>query len=110
MSATRLTFTMARILYLVNIEPPETRIAALRDGRLFDFDIDRGGRLLGDIYKGQVENVLPGMDAAFVDIGLPHNALIYAGDVTVGQTEGVQKSAMPIQKLLSPGDNLIVQI
>jgi ribonuclease G len=55
-------------LFLVNVEPPEIRVAEVRDGRLFDLDIERDTRLLGSIYKGRVENIVPGMDAAFVDI------------------------------------------
>ena len=66
--------------FLISAEPPELCVAQLRDGKLFDLRIERGGRLLGDIFLGRVANVLPGMDAAFIDIGLARNALLYAGD------------------------------
>jgi len=91
-------------LFLVNVEAPETRVAEVRDGRLFDLDIERDTRLLGSIYKGRVENIVPGMDAAFVDIGLKRNALLYVGDV-IGGEDGATIGA-----LLKPRQEVLVQI
>ncbi|BCM92183.1 ribonuclease G [Abditibacteriota bacterium] len=91
-------------LFLVNVEAPEIRVAEVRDGRLFDLDIERDTRLLGSIYKGRVENVVPGMDAAFVDIGLKRNALLYVGDI-IGGAGGAT-----IGTLLKPRQELLVQI
>ena len=91
-------------LFLVNVEAPETRVAEVRDGRLFDLDIERDARLLGSIYKGRVENIVPGMDAAFVDIGLKRNALLYVGDVTGGE------NGASIGSLLKPREEILVQI
>jgi ribonuclease G len=66
---------------IVNVGERETRIAVVEDGRLTELHIERGERIVGSLYKGRVENVLPGMDAAFVDIGLGRNAFLHVGDV-----------------------------
>lgn len=91
-------------LFLVNVEAPETRVAEVRDGRLFDLDIERDARVLGSIYKGRVENIVPGMDAAFVSIGLKRNALLYVGDIIGGE------NGASISSLLKPGEELLVQV
>ncbi|RYG73000.1 Rne/Rng family ribonuclease [bacterium] len=95
---------MTQRLFLVNVEPPEIRVAEMRDGRLFDLDIERDARMLGNIYKGRVENILPGMDAAFLNIGQKRNALLYVGDVV-----GAQRGAT-IGELLKTGQELLVQV
>ena len=94
---------------LIDVEAGETRVAELREGRLFGLNVERGGRLLGDIFRGRVENVLPGMDAAFVDIGLERNALIYAGDIGPADLSG-GRSTRAIEQLLHKGELLTVQI
>jgi ribonuclease G len=66
---------------LVNVGEREIRIAVLEDGKLAELHIEREERSVGSIYKGRVENVVRGMDAAFVDIGLARNAFLYVGDV-----------------------------
>lgn len=95
---------MSQRLFLVNVEPPEIRVAETRDGRLFDLDLERDARMLGNIYLGRVENVLPGMDAAFVDIGQKRNALLYVGDI-LGAAPG-----KPISELLRGGQEVLVQV
>lgn len=65
----------------VNIDPRETRVAVVEDGLLVELQLEREERVVGSIFKGKVCNVLPGMDAAFVDIGLEKNAFLYVGDV-----------------------------
>lgn len=100
---------MTKTTFLVNVEAPEIRIAEMHDGRLFALDIDRGGRLLGDIFKGRVENVLPGMDAAFINIGLSRNALVYAGDIFAA--DSIEKPiSTSIESAVHVGNELIVQI
>ncbi|PQV65339.1 RNAse G [Abditibacterium utsteinense] len=98
--------------FLVNVEPPEIRVAEVRDGRLFDLDIERDARMLGNIYKGRVENILPGMDAAFLNIGQKRNALLYVGDIVHGAIH--EKSAgareVSIGALLKTGQELMVQV
>src|SRR5665213_1154513 len=66
---------------LVNVANRETRIAVLEDNQLVELRIEREEQVVGNIYKGRVENVLPGMDAAFVDIGLERNAFLYVADI-----------------------------
>ncbi len=68
---------------IVNVRPNQTRVAFLSNERLVDLQIDQSTSptLVGGIYKGRVERVLPGMQAAFVDIGLERSAFLYVGDV-----------------------------
>src|ERR1041385_3756019 len=69
---------------VVNVGERETRIAVLEDAKLAELHIEREERVVGGLYKARVENVLPGMDAAFVDCGLERNAFLYVGDVLPG--------------------------
>ena len=71
---------MKRIL--VNVVPEETRMALMEDDVLQEVAAERPSRshLVGNIYKGKVQNVLPGMEAAFLDIGGRKNAFLYIGD------------------------------
>lgn len=66
---------------VVNVGERETRIAVMEDSKLVELHIERAERVVGSLYKCRVANVLPGMDAAFVDIGLERNAFLYVGDV-----------------------------
>ncbi|MFM7188092.1 MAG: Rne/Rng family ribonuclease, partial [Armatimonadota bacterium] len=66
---------------IVNGDPRETRIAVREDGKLVELHIERGERVVGSIFKGRVDNVVAGQDAAFVDIGLERNAYLAAGDI-----------------------------
>jgi ribonuclease G len=73
---------------LVNVGERETRIAVMEDGKLVELHVERAERVVGSLYKCRVANVLPGMDAAFVDIGLKRNAFLYVGDVVPPSTDG----------------------
>src|SRR5207237_75888 len=66
---------------IVNVGDRETRIAVIEEGKLVELHIERAERVVGSLYKCRVANVLAGMDAAFVDIGLERNAFLYVGDV-----------------------------
>ena len=66
---------------IVNVGERETRIAVMEDDKLVELHIERAERVVGSLYKCRVANVLPGMDAAFVDVGLERNAFLYVGDV-----------------------------
>ncbi|MEE8281705.1 MAG: S1 RNA-binding domain-containing protein, partial [Gammaproteobacteria bacterium] len=68
---------------LINVSPHEVRAAVVDDGLLRDFLIERASRrgLVGNIFKGRVSRVLPGMQAAFVDIGLERTAFLHASDI-----------------------------
>ncbi|WP_371371519.1 Rne/Rng family ribonuclease [Sporomusa aerivorans] len=92
---------------IASVMPEETRVALLEDNELMEISVERSesGHLVGNIYKGRVKNILPGMQAAFVDIGRDKNAFLYTGDagrqaacqhLTVGQDVLVQiaKDAM----------------
>src|SRR5271154_3215285 len=70
---------------IINASLPETRIAQMEDGEIQDLLIERasGKGIVGNIYKGRVTRVLPGMQAAFVDIGLEKAAFLYVDDVFV---------------------------
>ncbi len=64
---------------LVNVTNGVTKVAVLEEGQVAEIYVEQGGdeRIIGNIYKGIVNNVLPGMQAAFVDIGLEKNAFFY---------------------------------
>lgn len=76
---------------IVDTNAFETRIALLENDVLVEVQIERAQkeRLVGNIYKGRVANVLPGMQAAFVDIGMKKNAFLYAGDILVDKSDFV---------------------
>ncbi len=88
----------------------ETRVAVLEYGELQEIFVGHHERrsIVGDIYKGRVQNVLPGMEAAFVDIGHNRNALLYAGDIFVEDER--QKGRRDITKLLKVGQEVVVQV
>ncbi|MBI4652511.1 Rne/Rng family ribonuclease [Candidatus Desantisbacteria bacterium] len=68
---------------IVNLEKNEIRVAILENKQVVELFIDRikEPRIIGNIYKGKVSNILPGMQAAFIDIGLPRNAFLYVNDI-----------------------------
>ena len=68
---------------IANCTPEETRVAVIENGRLVEIGIERreSEKIIGNIYKGRVENVLPGISSAFVNVGLEKNAYLYISDV-----------------------------
>src|SRR5690606_32610543 len=68
---------------LINVTPRETRVAVVENGMLQELHIERGWRrgVVGNIYKGKVQRVMPGMQGAFVDIGLERAAFLHAADI-----------------------------
>src|SRR3990170_7542852 len=74
---------MANSLLVVNADGPETRVALVENGLLAELYIERKRErgIAGNIYKGRVERVLPGMQAAFINIGLEKSAYIHVSDV-----------------------------
>jgi len=95
---------------LVSVDPLETRVALLEGGRPAEFYVERPGQasLVGNIYKGRVENVLAGMDAAFVDIGLDRNGFLYVDEVVSPDIR--PGKAKKITELLKGGRELLVQV
>lgn len=90
---------------LVNHSPYETRVALLEDGVLQDVFLERERRrsMVGNLYKGRVQRVLPGMDAAFIDIGLERAGFLHAKNIA-------QNDARPIHELLHEGQSILVQV
>src|SRR3954468_22653961 len=68
---------------LINATPRETRVAILEDDQLVELQVDRpdARRMVGDIYLGRIDAVLPGIQAAFVDIGTEKSAFLHASDI-----------------------------
>jgi ribonuclease G len=122
---------------VVNSGVIETRLAVQDGNLLTDLYVEREGRrsIVGNVYKGVVTNVLPGMQAAFVNIGLPKDAFLYAGDYTANLAEDDRDlgqdadedtadvevaeaepeprppaSSMPIEELLHKGQEILVQV
>ena len=87
------------------------QVALLEDGVLVEHFVSRAGSesLMGNIYLGRVQNVLPSMEAAFVDIGKGRNAVLYAGEVN-WDAAGLAGKARRIETALSGGDTMLVQV
>ncbi len=97
---------------IVNYEQKETRVALLEEGKVVEIYIERplSQRLVGNIYKGIVENVLPGMQAAFVNIGEERNAFLYVDEIPQPRGTDSPGGRMPIQRLLHVGEEIMVQV
>lgn len=100
---------------LVNVNPRETRAALLENGVLQEVFIERESRrgLTGNIYKGRVRRVLPGMQAAFVEVGLERTAFLHASDIIrrdeeIGELEPDEPPG--IRELVSEGQDILVQV
>jgi ribonuclease E len=88
-----------------------TQIGVLEDGVLVEHFVTSSGTgsLVGNVYLGRVQNVLPSMEAAFVDIGRGRNAVLYAGEVD-WDAAGLEGKARRIEQALSTGDSVLVQV
>ena len=88
-----------------------TQIAVLEDGVLVEHYVDRGSSssMVGNVYLGRVQNVLPSMEAAFVDIGRGRNAVLYAGEVN-WDAAGLDGQPRRIEMALKSGDPVLVQV
>ncbi len=104
---------------LINVTPREQRAAVVENGMLQETFIDRASRrgLVGNIYKGRVSRVLPGMQAAFIDIGLERTAFLHASDISkpspadsVGDTLIVPAEVASISDLVTEGGEILVQV
>ena len=101
---------------LISSDPWENRVAVLEDGQLAEIYFEREEKVIGSIYKGKVMNVLPGMGASFVDIGLGRNAFLYVDDINktplnIGDVEITSgRSGWTITEKISKGDDVLVQI
>jgi ribonuclease G len=119
---------------LINASQRETRVAILEDDQLVELMLDRpdNRRMVGDVYLGKVEAVLPGIQAAFVDIGTEKSAFLHASDLVFTEDEGdddeeeeeeseeeepegggrrgKRSKAPPIQELVKRGQDILVQV
>jgi ribonuclease G len=101
---------------LVNVAPRETRAALLENGVVQEVHIERTSRrgLVSNLYKGRVSRVLPGMQAAFVEIGLERTAFLHAADIARSASEDTLISNLPpvedIRRLVNSGDDILVQV
>jgi len=101
---------------LINVTPSETRAAVVDNGVLQEVFIERSEcrGIVGNIYKGKVCRVLPGMQASFVEIGLSRAAFLHASDISIpqGQTGDLQEAneVPPITSLLREGQEVLVQV
>ncbi|MDG4789287.1 Rne/Rng family ribonuclease [Micromonospora sp. WMMD1102] len=88
-----------------------TQIAVLEDGVLVEHYVTRAsaGTMAGNVYLGKVQNVLPSMEAAFVDVGRGRNAVLYAGEVN-WDSSGLEGRARSIEQALRSGDSVLVQV
>lgn len=97
---------------LIHRDESHAQSALLKDGLLTDFSVEQTERrsLVGNFYKGIVQNVLPGMQAAFVDIGLLKNAFIYIDDMLDPNMDKQPNTKPTISQVAHPGQELIVQV
>jgi ribonuclease G len=105
---------------LINVAPRETRAALLENGVVQEIHVERTSKrgLVSNLYKGRVSRVLPGMQAAFVEIGLERTAFLHAADIArtvpedtlVGALAAELEQVEDIRRLLNPGDDVLVQV
>ena len=96
---------------LISVDIGEQRVAVIEDDRVAEVYLERPERrsIAGNIYLGVVDNVLPGMEAAFVEIGLEKNGFLYVDEIVVPELEGKRHHGKKIQDLISRGEQLLVQ-
>jgi ribonuclease G len=95
---------------LINVTPQEIRVAVLEQGVVQELHIERGSQrgLVSNVYVGRVKRVLPGMQSAFIDIGLERSAFLHVADIWENSNNG--NAAKPIEKVLFEGQSLLVQV
>ncbi|OGS91896.1 MAG: ribonuclease G [Gallionellales bacterium GWA2_59_43] len=95
---------------LINVTPQETRVAVMQLGVVQDLHIERSSSrgIVSNVYLGRVKRVLPGMQSAFIDIGLERSAFLHVADIWGNGGEGVEPK--PIEKVLADGQTLMVQV
>jgi ribonuclease G len=95
---------------VVSVDAGEKRVAVLEDDKVAEVYLERPERrsIAGNIYLGVVDNVLPGMEAAFVEIGLEKNGFLYVDEIVGPELEG-RKGARKIQDLIQRGEKILVQ-
>ena len=97
---------------LINVTPSEVRAALLENGVLQEVYVERAARrgLISNIYKGRVLRVLPGMQAAFIDIGLDRTAFLHASDIADSRMPENGDDVPNIRDLVREGEEIMVQV
>ncbi len=97
---------------IVTAKPERTQIAVMEDRTLVEHYVtrDEDVTFVGNIYMGRVQNVLPGMEAAFIDIGKGRNGVLYAGEVLYDEMDLDEESDQRIENVLKPGQKVLVQV
>ena len=95
---------------LINVTPQETRVAVMQLGVVQDLHIERSNNrgIVSNVYLGKVKRILPGMQSAFIDIGLERSAFLHVADIW-GNSNGTDV-VKPIEKVLFEGQSLLVQV
>ncbi len=98
------------IEFLINCTPQETRVAIVEQGVVQELHIERTATrgIVGNIYLGKVVRVLPGMQSAFIDVGLERTAFLHVADIWTERTNG--DNGRTIERLLSEGQQILVQV
>jgi ribonuclease G len=109
-----MTLPSRQVIVLVDCDPMETRIAVLENGRLVDLEVEREARIVENVYKGVVRQIVPGIGAAFVDIGLERNGFLYVDDIVpggLGVSGQTQRDRFRhISEAVREGDKVLVQV
>src|SRR5438552_12056010 len=97
---------------LINVTPQETRVAMLEQGVVQELHVERASArgLVGNIYLGRVARVLPGMQSAFIEIGLERAAFLHIADIWEHRQNGHGHDSKPIERILHEGQSLLVQV
>jgi len=97
---------------LISVDLSELRVAVLEEGRTVETYIERrgAGSIAGNIYKAKIDNILPAIDAAFVDFGAPKNGFLQVRDVVVPGLSATARRRKKISDMLSNGQDILVQI
>jgi ribonuclease G len=100
---------------LINVAPRENRAALIENGVLMELFVERQSRrgIVSNLYKGRVQRVLPGMQAAFIDVGLERTAFLHAADIATPISENTlvgMPEALDIKRLVNEGDDILVQV
>ncbi len=109
-----MTLSSRQVIVLVDCDPMETRIAVLENGKVVDLEVEREARIVENVYKGVVRQIVPGIGAAFVDIGLERNGFLYVDDIVpggLGVSGQTQRDRFRnIREAVKEGDKVLVQI
>ena len=94
---------------LINFTPQETRVAVMQQGVVQELHIERiaSRGLVGNVYLGRVVRILPGMQSAFIDVGLERTAFLHVADIWQPRETATER---PIEKVLAEGQSIVVQV